>query len=52
MDDVVLPEMGQAAFKTLISSGVDAKWKDYPMRHEVLPEEVGDIADWLDERLA
>lgn len=51
LDDVVLPEMGQAAFKTLIASGVDAKWKDYSMRHEVLPEEVGDIADWLSEQL-
>lgn len=51
LDDVVLPSMGQAAFKALIASGVDARWKDYPMRHEVLPEEVGDIADWLHEQL-
>jgi len=50
-DDVVVPEMGRTAFKALIASGVDAKWQDYPMRHEVLPEEVGDIADWLQEQL-
>ncbi len=50
-DDVVLPSMGRAAFDCLVASGVQAQWKDYPMRHEVRPEEISDIARWLIERL-
>lgn len=50
-DDVVPREMGRTAFERLQSSGVAATWQEYPMRHEVLPEEVSDIADWLAERL-
>lgn len=50
-DDVVSLDMGRTAFRTLIASGVHAQWKDYPMRHEVLPTEIGDIADWLQEVL-
>lgn len=51
LDDVVLPEMGQAAFRSLIASGVDARWQEYAMRHEVIPEEINDLADWLQEQL-
>lgn len=51
-DDVVLPAMGRAAFDCLQASGVAALWKDYPMRHEVVPDEIDDIASWLAERLA
>lgn len=51
-DDVVLPAMGRAAYDCLQTSGVPVQWKEYPMRHEVRPEEVLDIADWLAERLA
>lgn len=51
LDEVVAPDMGQAVFKTLIASGVDARWRDYSMRHQVLPEEINDIADWLEEHL-
>lgn len=50
-DDVVQPAMGQAAFAALSASGVPVAWKEYPMRHEVLPEEVQDIAHWLQARL-
>ncbi len=50
-DDVVLPAMGQAAYACLQASQVEAEWHDYPMRHEVIPEEIHDIADWLSARL-
>lgn len=50
-DDVVLPAMGRAAHDFLAARGVSVHWRDYPMAHEVLPEEVRDIADWLEQRL-
>ncbi|MEZ3184730.1 alpha/beta hydrolase [Pseudomonas sp. LM13] len=50
-DDVVPMAMGRAAFQTLQDAGVTAAWHDYPMGHEVLPEEIRDIGAWLSERL-
>lgn len=50
-DDVVPMAMGRAAFQTLQDAGVTAVWHDYPMGHEVLPEEIRDIGAWLAERL-
>ena len=50
-DDVVPMAMGRAAFQTLQDAGVTAAWHDYPMGHEVLPEEIRDIGAWLAERL-
>lgn len=51
-DDVVTPDMGRAAYERLRASGVQAQWRDYPMSHEVLPEEIRDIAEWLGQLLA
>jgi phospholipase/carboxylesterase len=51
-DDVVTPDMGRAAFDRLHACGVPVQWRDYPMAHEVLPEEIRDIAAWLSQRLA
>ncbi|AYC31911.1 alpha/beta fold hydrolase [Pseudomonas cavernae] len=50
-DDVVQPAMGRAAYDCLIAQGVPASWREYPMAHEVLPEEVRDIGTWLAARL-
>ena len=50
-DDIVLPAMGRAAHDFLSASGVNVKWLDYPMGHEVMNEEIRDIADWLEQRL-
>lgn len=46
-DDVVLPAMGRAAHDCLLASGVTVSWREYPMAHEVLAEEIRDIGDWL-----
>ncbi len=46
-DDVVPPAMGRAAYQSLQAAGVKATWREYPMSHEVLPEEIRDIGDWL-----
>lgn len=50
-DNVVLPSMGRAAYECLGHNNVAAEWKEYPMAHEVLPDEIRDIADWLAVRL-
>ena len=49
-DDIVLPTMGRAAYDFLSAAGVSVQWRDYPMGHEVVHEEIRDIADWLAQR--
>ena len=51
-DDVVQPTLGRAAHDFLAAQDVDVAWREYPMAHEVLPEEIRDIAEWLELRLA
>ncbi|MDH4564295.1 MULTISPECIES: alpha/beta fold hydrolase [unclassified Pseudomonas] len=50
-DDVVLPAMGRSAHDRLAAAGVPVEWRDYPMAHEVLPQQIRDIGAWLVERL-
>lgn len=52
MDDVVLTAMGMQACEQVQKLGVSATWHDYPMGHEVIPQEISDIAAWLQQRLA
>lgn len=51
-DDVVLPSMGRAAHDWLSARGVAVEWHEYPMGHEVLPQEIRDIGTWLSKQLA
>ena len=50
-DDVVQNAMGRSAYEHLKDRGVTVTWQEYPMGHEVLPEEIHDIGTWLGERL-
>ena len=50
-DGVVTPDMGRAAHDWLTRNNVTVTWQEYPMGHEVLPEEIQDIAAWLAARL-
>ena len=50
-DEVVQNSMGRTAYEHLKRLGVTVTWKEYPMGHEVLPEEIRDIGTWLTERL-
>ena len=50
-DDVVQNSMGRSAYEHLKLRGVTVTWQEYPMGHEVLPEEIRDIGVWLAERL-
>ncbi|CAD5378024.1 Carboxylesterase 1 [Pseudomonas sp. OF001] len=51
-DQVVAAELGRRAHDWLAARGVTVAWHDYPMGHEVVNEELRDIALWLRERLA
>ena len=50
-DDVVQNAMGRSAYEHLKHRSVTVTWQEYPMGHEVLPEEIRDIGTWLAERL-
>ena len=50
-DEVVQNAMGRTAYEHLKRLGVSVTWQEYPMGHEVLPEEIRDIGAWLTERL-
>jgi phospholipase/carboxylesterase len=50
-DEVVQNAMGRTAYEHLKAKGVTATWQEYPMGHEVLPEEISDIGVWLGDRL-
>lgn len=50
-DNVVQNSMGRSAYEYLKKHGVTVTWQEYPMEHEVLPEEIRDISVWLSERL-
>lgn len=50
-DDVVQNSMGRSAYEHLKGRGVTVTWQEYPMAHEVLPEEIRDIGTWLADRL-
>ncbi|AUZ44923.1 alpha/beta hydrolase [Pseudomonas orientalis] len=50
-DEVVQNAMGRSAFEHLKSRSVTVTWQEYPMGHQVLPQEIHDIGTWLAERL-
>ena len=50
-DEVVQNSMGRTAYEHLKRLGVTVTWQEYPMGHEVLPEEIRDIGTWLTGRL-
>lgn len=50
-DDVVPVFMGNAAFKVLESNHYPVTWQEYPMQHNVCPQELDDISSWLQQRL-
>ncbi|WP_043308628.1 alpha/beta hydrolase [Pseudomonas sp. ML96] len=50
-DEVVPHFMGRAAHDALAAQGVPVGWREYPMGHEVVLEEIQDIGDWLQQRL-
>ncbi|AVB19029.1 MULTISPECIES: alpha/beta hydrolase [Pseudomonas syringae group] len=50
-DEVVHYPMGRAVYDHLKAQGVTVGWQEYPMGHQVLPQEIHDIGVWLAEKL-
>lgn len=50
-DDVVAPELGEAARDLLRQLGAAPEWRSYPMPHSVCLEEIRDLGQWLSLRL-
>lgn len=50
-DDVVAPELGEAARDFLRELGAAPEWRSYPMPHSVCLEEIRDLGQWLSQRL-
>jgi phospholipase/carboxylesterase len=46
-DDVVPPVLAQKSLDVLQRHGYQVEWHSYPIGHEVSPQEVADIAQWL-----
>jgi phospholipase/carboxylesterase len=40
-------ERGEAARDLLTELGHEVAWHAYPMQHQVVPEEIADLAAWL-----
>jgi phospholipase/carboxylesterase len=51
-DQVVPLARAQAAHAELERLGYSVQWQDYPMGHEVHPDEIAALQDWLLARLA
>jgi len=47
MDPMVPEVMGQQALEAVRSLGFEADYKSYPMAHEVNPQEIADVSEWL-----
>ncbi|MEQ8955613.1 MAG: carboxylesterase, partial [Gammaproteobacteria bacterium] len=51
--DPVVPELlGRKSLATLQNLGFTPEYFSYPMEHAVCPQEIQDIADWIDRTLA
>jgi phospholipase/carboxylesterase len=51
-DPVVPMELAEASRDLLVARGYPVEFKAYPMEHQVCPEEISDISDWLCRVLA
>ncbi|HET7556765.1 MAG TPA: alpha/beta fold hydrolase [Rhodanobacteraceae bacterium] len=50
-DPVVPQRLGELSRERLLGFGHPLSWHSYPMAHQVCPQEISDLADWLEERL-
>ena len=51
-DPVVAPVLGEEACRQMRAAGYEVEWHAYSMPHAVCPQEVADIAAWLQRVLA
>jgi len=50
-DNVLPVALGSSSRDGLRQLGCAVEWRDYPVQHQVCPEEIADIATWLKGRL-
>lgn len=48
-DPVVAIHLGKQGANRLIELGYPLTWKQYPMMHQVMPGQIKDIGDWINE---
>ncbi len=51
-DPVVPPRAGERSAQLLRELGFDVEWHRYPMAHAVCADEIRDLGDWLERRVA
>lgn len=51
-DEVVPMFLGHSAFKLLEQNAYPVQWKEYVMQHNVCPQQLVDISNWLQQKLA
>ena len=49
-DPIVPVQLGRQAVSKLEGLGHPVEWREYPMQHSVCPEEIADLAAWLQKR--
>lgn len=52
VDPMIPIARGRAAYEAYASPGRDVEWHEFPMAHQVSPEEILVIRDWLARRFA
>ncbi|MGI9595720.1 MAG: alpha/beta hydrolase, partial [Acidimicrobiales bacterium] len=50
LDPLVTIDRGHRIRDTLTEHGVDHLYREYPMQHEISPQSIYDLRDWLAER--
>lgn len=48
-DPVIPCSLGERSRDFLLQEGYPVQWHEYPMEHSVYPDEIRDLAGWLDE---
>lgn len=51
-DPVIPCSLGERSRDFLIQEGYPVQWHEYPMEHSVYPDEIRDLADWLNRLIA
>ena len=52
MDPMIPITRAITSREALVGLGYDVQWHEYGMGHEVCPQEIADIARWLNDRFA
>lgn len=47
LDPVVPINIGRASYEALLGLGYQVDWKDYSMEHNVIPEQIAEIGQWI-----